>query len=947
MTYSCFGGAVDINATEFDLLNLSFPNIDVAFDSDPPGSFAGTFTDPAVIEYVHTTPGPPCQVDLYSRMELIGVDLLDVYYRIEFTGSCTDCEDRFWHRTAGPPSNTCGDGVLNCGVEECDDGNLGSGDGCDGSCLIEAPTTTWTWNGTSTDWNDCDNWTPQGLPRVGDSVTIDGSQNVDVPDGILLDTLQVASSYSATVSLLGDASMSAFDHRGGTVDGGTGTITVADSFEVYPAATFNSTTGELVLSGFADLEGTFNPSGGQVSVVADQVGNLNFRGQTLHTLQLVGLSAAVTVDTMAVGGLTGNLILDGTGGGGTFNNSVGNPFTVDGDLLAVGAGAITTGGTFHPTVDGNVTLVGATSMQGTLTLATSSGTFDRGGATLQNLTVTGSPTVLADVTLAGDLLGLGTATFDMNGFNLTANDMQFVGTSFFTPGSGTVTAESLILSAASTMTAGTGLHSIAQVAADGTATWTATSGITSIRDSVTIQSSATFDPNGGEVQVGDIFATATIRADGATFNDLTLAQEGATYLFGANETVTIAGNFNALGSVANDITLGRDGGSGSDQWSIDPQGGRNVDYVDVSNSNNTSGVNIDPANWVDSGNNDGWGPGVSPAVLEISESDPYNFGPVAVGAIGVYVFTVTNTGGSTATSLSGSGLSGSFSFAGGSFPGTGGDCPDGGPLGALGTCNIGVEFSPGSTGAHADTIEIDYFDGVAPQTATRDVSGTGAFPALLTISESDPYDFGMLEVGSSSTHSFTVQNFGGVAAVFSDTDFSLGTTHFDWVGGSFPGTGGNCLGSVPGSGNCTIFVEFAPSAGGDHTNTIELDYDDGVATQQVTRDIAGEGWLCGDAQVDGPEECDTGATDNNGSCSTVCTASFCGDGFVECGVEECDGGPNCLPGVCTRIGPESFTWDSERVDPTGAIAATGAPTESRATFDNGDVRRHESVADAT
>ena len=94
-----------------------------------------------------------------------------------------------------------------------------------------------------------------------------------------------------------------------------------------------------------------------------------------------------------------------------------------------------------------------------------------------------------------------------------------------------------------------------------------------------------------------------------------------------------------------------------------------------------------------------------------------------------------------------------------------------------------------------DTIQFNYNDGVNLQNVTRIVNGTAVLPALIDISEADPYNMGVVAVGSSTNHLFTLTNNGEFDATLV-TDIGL-SAPFQFVGGSFPGTGGNCTAFDP------------------------------------------------------------------------------------------------------------------------------------------------------
>ncbi|MGZ3722191.1 MAG: hypothetical protein ACXVA9_04625, partial [Bdellovibrionales bacterium] len=112
----------------------------------------------------------------------------------------------------------------------------------------------------------------------------------------------------------------------------------------------------------------------------------------------------------------------------------------------------------------------------------------------------------------------------------------------------------------------------------------------------------------------------------------------------------------------------------------------------------------------------------TPAVLTFGGPSPYPYNVVLNGFFADNTFTITNSGGVTATLMNGSGLSAPFTFAGGIYPG-GGTC--GATLAATASCTVGVRFAPTATNAFSSTATVGYNDGVAVQSATRNVNGNG------------------------------------------------------------------------------------------------------------------------------------------------------------------------------------------------------------------------------
>src|SRR5690606_28128415 len=126
------------------------------------------------------------------------------------------------------------------------------------------------------------------------------------------------------------------------------------------------------------------------------------------------------------------------------------------------------------------------------------------------------------------------------------------------------------------------------------------------------------------------------------------------------------------------------------------------------------------------------------------------------------IFNLDNTGGVPATAISGAGLIAPFAFKDGAYPGTGGTC--GATILPSTPCTIVVTYAPTTVAIHNDTIEIQYTDGATTQTSTRDVTGTGVNPALLSISDAPLYDYGTKAIGSETNKIFTITNNGGISA---------------------------------------------------------------------------------------------------------------------------------------------------------------------------------------
>lgn len=273
-----------------------------------------------------------------------------------------------------------------------------------------------------------------------------------------------------------------------------------------------------------------------------------------------------------------------------------------------------------------------------------------------------------------------------------------------------------------------------------------------------------------------------------------------------------------------------EGGTCTDQ--LDPNGsctivvtftpvnvGVQLDQIEIQYDNGVTTV---------SSTRDVQGEGVIPATLEITQAPLYDFGTLINSQTANFVFTITNTGGLPATSVAGTGLAFPFTFTGGAYPGTAGTC--GATVAPAATCDIDITFAPINAGLFTDTIEMPYNNGAELVTATRDIQGTAVTPANLEISEAPLYDFGVAAIGSTATHVLTVTNTGGFQAT-SILDTGGLAAPFSYLGGAYPGTGGDCNISLAPAATCQVVIEFAPTVAANSSDTIAINYNDGLVPQ--------------------------------------------------------------------------------------------------------------------
>jgi hypothetical protein len=111
--------------------------------------------------------------------------------------------------------------------------------------------------------------------------------------------------------------------------------------------------------------------------------------------------------------------------------------------------------------------------------------------------------------------------------------------------------------------------------------------------------------------------------------------------------------------------------------------------------------------------------------------------------------------------------------------------------------------------------------------------------AVVSISDGPTYNFGSsASVTISYSKSFTVSNTGSVDVKNVAAGTAAFSAPFYYKGGSFPGTGGTCGGTLTSGSNCTVIVNFLPTASGVFSDSLKVSY---VGPNGVLTDTAGIG----------------------------------------------------------------------------------------------------------
>ena len=152
-----------------------------------------------------------------------------------------------------------------------------------------------------------------------------------------------------------------------------------------------------------------------------------------------------------------------------------------------------------------------------------------------------------------------------------------------------------------------------------------------------------FTANSGTVTFDDNTKTSHIYGD-TTFNNFTCATAGKTLQFEATKTTTVTGTLTFTGTSGTGNLIMLRSTVDNTQWKIDPQGARDVSYVNVKDSNNINVTEIFTTSSIDGGNNINWDFPVVNVFYSVGQNgDDYSSGGNVSIASGIASFTVAQT----------------------------------------------------------------------------------------------------------------------------------------------------------------------------------------------------------------------------------------------------------------------------------------------------------------
>lgn len=173
-------------------------------------------------------------------------------------------------------------------------------------------------------------------------------------------------------------------------------------------------------------------------------------------------------------------------------------------------------------------------------------------------------------------------------------------------------------------------------------------------------------------------------------------------------------------------------------------------------------------------------------------------------------------------------------FLGKDFPGSGGTCAAG--LKPQQSCTMVIAFQPKKDKGTVSTfIKITYKYGETSQKLQLTLSGESLteLPPVIDpgVLQATPIvSFGVVKKGHVATKSILVSNTGASPVIKIQ---SVLNPPFSFSGGTFPGTGGSCGDILQPGNSCLLFVSFQNWQQGTQTQSLKINYFDGISPQEL------------------------------------------------------------------------------------------------------------------
>ncbi len=117
--------------------------------------------------------------------------------------------------------------------------------------------------------------------------------------------------------------------------------------------------------------------------------------------------------------------------------------------------------------------------------------------------------------------------------------------------------------------------------------------------------------------------------------------------------------------------------------------------------------------------------------IKTNDEGEYLFSPQVIDTSTNVTITLLNTGDLAAEKIKAYSLKTPLSYAGGSYPGTGGTCTT--KIASQSTCTIVISFSPDKMGTNTVTLQLGYFNGKTTRNFEKIFKGTGISNPLPTV----------------------------------------------------------------------------------------------------------------------------------------------------------------------------------------------------------------------